>query len=320
MIKTRNPALILVFLFLIACKSAVMDKQEAERSLKVLNSDMLNFAQQVSEKSEFVILNFLLETQNSPFPIYKNDKGFVSVKTFDFYENTGRYFFSEENKDYRKIAESETIEISFQPEELTDLVFVMNEFESEQVSSGENFPVNILAEIRKNTVKIWDLEYSLKISEGLPEKASLKISGDKYYLHATLIRTKNNDKGTIEINTDFNYLNNNLISTHFFGNIGYSRQGYFFNQVKIQQKLFGHFIDGFCDYQKINPTADDYAASFNENTRVELFEGDAKVCDLVLATVENGELLDYHFKFSNGEQEIIGQHIPAFDKILNFKY
>ena len=133
-------------------------------------------------------------------------------------------------------------------------------------------------------------------------------------------KNKKKTKGTVEIKADINYLNHSLNSTRFFGQIGYSRQGYFFNQIEIRQKLFGHSIDGFCNYEKVNPTADDYAASFNENTRVELFEGDAKVCDLVLATVQNNELLDYHFKFSNGEQELIGFHIPAFDKIINFKY
>ena len=318
--KTKIPAIFVVLLFMLACQSHVMNKEEAERSLKVLNSDLLNFAQQVSEKDEFLVLDFLLENENAPFPVFKNDKGFISVKSFDFSGNKGRYSFSGGNNDFLKIEESESIEISFQQEELSDLVFVLTEFDSEMISSGEKFPVKMFAEIRKNTGKIWDLEYSLTISDGLPEIASLKINGDKYQINAALLRTKNNDKGTVEINCDYNYLNNNLISTRFFGQIGYSRQGYYFNQIEFRQKLFGHFIDGFCDYEKVNPTADNYAASFNAHTRAELFEGETKVCDFVLATVENNELLDYHIKFSNGEQELIAKHIPVFDKIINFKY
>ena len=81
--------------------------------------------------------------------------------------------------DFLKSGESEIIEIRFQQKEFTDIVFIISEFETETVSSGENFPVKMVAEISENADKIWSLNYSMKISDGLPEHAQLKIIGKK---------------------------------------------------------------------------------------------------------------------------------------------
>jgi hypothetical protein len=117
------------------------------------------------------------------------------------------------------------------------------------------------------------------------------------------------------------YLNRKLIQLQFNSEIGYSRMGYYFEKIDFKINLFSHVVTGKIDYDKINPTSEDYASSFNSNSVIQIFElpGKRKVGDIVLHTLPDGEILDYFVKFSNGQMIMVNEHLPVLNKILNLK-
>jgi hypothetical protein len=149
----------------------------------------------------------------------------------------------------------------------------------------------------------------------------LQVQGKNYEIEGAWNRTKTGNDGKLEINLVFNYLMKSLIITNLYFNIGYGKRSYFIKQAELNQKLFDHTISGYIDYDKVDPTAQDYAASFNNQSHFIISENNRGIVgDIVLATIENDELLDYHIEFSDGSKELFGKYIPLIDKIFNFKY
>lgn len=319
----RSNRILIIYLLavLFSCSSNEMSKKEAVRSLKVLNSDIVNFGTQAAESIEYKTLDFILDQPTAPFPFCKNSDGFLFVKTFQSEAAKGVYSWEETNGNFKKIDESRFVDLQFNLKEFENVAFRLTDYKSVVTSSGQPFPTLIRAEIIHENEKVWSLDYEAVITDGLPETIQLNAEAKNYTLSGQLARTRSDEEGTLMAKVDFNYLTRKILETRFNANIGYSRQGYYFNQLEFQQKLFNHFIDGFCDYAKVNPTANDYAASFNKNTDIEVCEDkNKKVGKVTLATVENNELFDFHIKFPDSSEELVGKHIPLFDKLLNFKY
>ncbi|WP_319499863.1 hypothetical protein [uncultured Draconibacterium sp.] len=319
-------ALAKLFLFtvvsiLISCNNGKLSKKDAERSLKVLNSDMINFGAELNEATEMKALEFVMSAPENPFPVYKNTNRFISTKTFDFSQWHGIYEWSDYEKLFKKTGDSKNIILQIDNSELKDISIIINDYQTEKVSSGEPFPKVCQIEITQNKKTIWEFDFTSKISNNLPEDLKLRIKGESYQVNANLKRTTNGDSGKLFVDFTFKYLLKTLIKSKLDCNIGYSRQGYYFKQLKLDQLLFGHHLAGDIDYAKVDPTAQDYAASFNENSNLELFEnGRGKVGDLILATVENDELVDYHIQFTDKSKALLGSYLPVFNKFINLKY
>jgi hypothetical protein len=54
--------------------------------------------------------------------------------------------------------------------------------------------------------------------------------------------------------------------------IGYSSMGYYFEDIRFNMVVFSHLATGFIRYGLIDPTARDYAASFNAHSDIRLYE------------------------------------------------
>ena len=303
-----------------------MDRNEAERSLKVLNSDITNFLNTASGRVEFQVLDFLSNQPDSPVPIKKSGERRVDFSSFDFSEKRGVYVWDRTNNSFSIIGESDLIEIHMDDCIGPGVTFILSEYLDEVESPRRKFPMKINSRILQDNEEIWNLTYSGNLADSMPERIYFQSSGKDYSMEGQLIRSRESNNGTLDVKYSFTYKGNSLIETSIQSTIGYSLHGYFFKQAEVYQRFADHFLKGHFDNEKIDPTSKNYAASFNRHSNLELYENNTmndrhkKVGDLVLAETEHNELLDYHIRFSNGEEVLFGYYIPVFDELMNFKY
>lgn len=310
-----------VLLLFYSCTSGSMNKEDAERSLKVLNSDLVNFGNSMAESTEMKVWAFLLENREAPIPFYKNSNSFISVKNFRFEEMNGIYKWNSLDKKFDLTGRSEQIIILPDSTGQPSLQFIVSDFNSEKVSSGEAFPTSVKIQMKEHDREIWKLDYRAELVDEMPKKIDLKIKGKDYSVNSNYLRTKNGETGTLSLALSFNYLMKTLIDTRLDCKIGYSRQGYFLKTIDIDQQLFDHQIKGKVDYASIDPTAEDYTASFNSHSKVFLAEKrKGRVGDVILEGTENNELNDFFVRFADNSTSRIGDFLPLFDKMMNLKY
>ncbi len=316
---------ICTFLF-VSCSSAVMDRNEAERSLKVLNSDIINFIEKTSGSMEFQVLEFFSNQPDSPLPIRKTNDRRVDFSAFNFTENIGEYAWDRDNNRFIRIGESEIIIIHLDDCIAPGITFILSEYLDGYVSSRKKFPMIISSKIMADNEEIWHLNYKGNLQDSMPENITFQSGGKDYSMEGQLKRYREGNEGTLDINFNFSFNGNCLINTCFKSTVGYSLHGYYFKQTEVYQRFSGHFFKGHFDNEKINPTSNNYAASFNRHSRLGLYEQNTvngkykKVGDLILAETEHKELLDYHIRFSDGKEVLFGNYVAVFDELMNFKY
>ena len=159
------------------------------------------------------------------------------------------------------------------------------------------------------------------IADDLPLVIDTRIETNDSKSGASLKRSRNGDSGKMDVVLFFEYEGHRFIDAETDALIGYSPMGYFFRDIHFCIRLFNHLITGTINYGKIDPTARDYADSFNSNSDIQILElpGKYLVGNLVLEKVNQGELLDYFVRFTDGTKVRVSEYLPFLDKLLNIK-
>lgn len=314
---------LLAFLILNACKSRQLNQAEADRSMKILNGNLVNLMSAGSEKPEFKALSFLLKQTSTPLPFVKRENPTQpDTVIFRLEERKGIYQWNQGEKIFYKLGNSEIISLYFPEEksEANSLCFNLEKYQSQAYSSRPDFPTELEAILKMNDQKIASISHKAKISNNLPEHISTRINGTDYLAGLDLKRTQLNKEGTLLVDFFLKSKGFHVISGKLDAQIEYSKQGYFFKTINFRLKLIDHQIEGKINYSAINPTSSDYIDSFNSNSSILIFEDRNEVGNIVLNKTDNNELLDYFVRFSNGKEILLSEYIPALKKLLNLKY
>lgn len=312
----------LLLLLSVGCgrREKVYTFAEAERSLKVLNSDLTNFLTAADNLDEFKALKFLYNQESAPLPVKKgisrNESG-----SFDFAAMAGIYTFDRDSSQFRKTGDASDIRIFFSTEQGGEFCFHILNYRDQIISSKPAFPIEAKAELLKAGKSILSVNHRATISDDLPETLDLKIDGDYYQITGQLRRTKEVKDGTLTAQLVFATKLQTQIKVDFEAKISYSRQGFYFNDLSFTTALFGHKIVGKIDYAGIDPTVDDYAKSFNSHSKIIIYESPrAKVGEIVLGPTSDKDQLEFFIKFENNKLHKITDYIPLLEKFYNFKY
>lgn len=319
--SARNLVLVNIIIIFYSCDNRNMNKEDAVRSLKVLNSDLVNFGNRISESPEMTIWSFLMEHRDAPIPFYKNSNHFITVKEFHFEEMKGIYHWNSGQKIFVKTSASNQIVIFPDTTQNSSVRYIISDYNSRKVSSGEQFPTSIKITIEENGDEFWRLDYHAGLADELPENIELSIRGNDYKLQGTYLRTRSGDDGTLNLGLSFIYLTKTLLNTQMDCTIGYSLQGYYLKTILLDQAIFNHKIYADVDYASIDPTAENYTDSFNSHCKSSITEkGKGRIGELILAGTENDELNDFFIRFADNSTSRMGDFLPVCDKFLNLKY
>ena len=298
------------------------DKDEAVRSLKVLNSDITNMLLTAGELPESKALKFIWDQPTAPVP-FPNEK-FVSDLPYQPYNLShvcGIYHWDTISNSFRLISASDSLVINYPDPESGAVSMIIADYFSVPISSKPDFPTKVNSSIWVNGELKTTIQHIASVADELPLNLQTTLTGSNYEIIAWFDRTRNGDNGTISAEMTLIYEKSEVLNFAVNATIGYSAMGYYFNKISFNAKLFRHTVSGKIDYDLIDPTADDYVSSFNSNTRIEIFEQPMKrkVGNIVLAAVNNGELLDYHIQFRNKECVLLSEYLPVINKILQVK-
>ncbi len=298
------------------------NQAEAIRSLKVLNSDLANMLLTADEKPEITALRYLWDQPTAPLP-FPNEK-FIFNKpyiSYNFDEAKGIYRWDTLASGFIKQAESESASFIFSGAGFHNALFRITGFKSLPISSRPDFPIFMDAAMFIDNKPYMQIIHTAAVEDELPLKVNTNISGRDYKISGTFNRTRSGGTGTLSSQLTVDYETNRVIDFRLNATIGYSSMGYYFEKINFDFLLFRHTISGKIDYNLVNPTADDYVTSFNSHSNIEIFERPMKrkLGKIVLAALNDGELLDYHIKFSNNEKELLSEYLPIINKILYLK-
>ncbi|WP_299526210.1 hypothetical protein [uncultured Lutibacter sp.] len=308
-----------ISLLLFSC-SSTYKKEDAIRSLKVLNSDILNLLTVTTELPEIQALKFLYNQANSPIP-FKKSEFKVDNSTFKMENMKGTYIWNPELNDYDFKKDKGFIDVYFQLACMENIYFQILNYESEAYSSKPDFPTKIIAKILDGTKEKLVINHVGKVKDNLPEFMETTIKGGEYDLIAGFKRTKESGDGTIDMYWCINKGLFTIIDAKILAEISYSQQGFYYNHIAFESKVFNHTIMGTIDYKNIEPTSTNYAESFNRNATIEIFESsNIKVGDIVLVSSGVDDLQEFKIQFENNEQVLLKEYLPALDKLYNLKY
>jgi len=306
-------------LFLFSC-SSTYNKEDAVRSLKVLNSDIVNFLNVSSELPEFQAIKFLYNQANSPIP-FKKSKFKLDNSAFNMENERGTYIWNPELNDFDFKKDKDFIDVRFQLANTENIFFQILNYESVAYSSKPDFPTKIIAKIHDGTNEKLVINHVGKVEDNLPESMETTIKGDGYDLNIRFKRTRNFENGTIAIYCTINKGIITLIDSKLLAKINYSQQGFYYKNIEFESQIFNHTIRGVIDYEHIEPTSTSYAKSFNENAKIELFESsNIKVGDIILASSGVNDLQEFKIEFENKDRVLLKEYLPALDKMYNLKY
>lgn len=320
--KDLLTGVLIILLFLIySCTGKKLSPTEADRSMKVLNSNLVNLFTAGAEKPEFKALRFLYNCSDAPLPFSKKTNQ-TDTSVFRMNTKKGIYKWNEQSKTFDKEKASEQVILFFPLDSVKrdTICFELADYKTQAYSSRPELPISGKIRILTNNHNIFTVLHSATITNNLPENIHTTAEGSDYSAKFALNRTQSGNNGNLSI--DFSLGNNGFdaISAEVRAQIEYSRQGYFFKTINFKIKLIDHHVTGNINYSAIDPTSADYISSFNSNSSILLFEGNDQVGSIVLNKTNNGELLDYFIRFSNGDEVLLNQYIPLLNKLLNLKY
>jgi hypothetical protein len=313
--------LFLLFL-LVSCHRKNYSRDEAIRSLKVLNSDFVNLFAKTNEMEEMAALKFIWDHDNMPLPFppekFAEDKPW---NPFNYESSKGVYTWDSLRKVFSKTGKSNMVRILFSTGNLPEGEFLLTDYVDTTLSSRPDFPLKLDALLNLKGEKRLDIRHSAEVADDLPLRIKTEVETKDSKLAFTLHRTRNKDNGDLKVNFNLENRGHRFIDTGVDALIGYSSMGYYFNDIHFEMHLFNHLIKGHILYSKIDPTAGEYAESFNANSDIQIFEmpGNHLVGNLVLGKTHNGELLDYFIRFTNGSKIPVSEYLPFLDKLLNMK-
>ncbi len=311
-------------LFLFSGCESVLDRSEAERSLKVLNSNFVNFLTNVSDKPEFEALHFLIRESASPdFLLSTNNQLNNNSFTNMNIPLSGSFLWCEEQNQFVKndTASEILLEFPVNKKEGKNARFVITEYKTEDCKNLHYFPTSLDAKMFVDKIEKFTMRHRALVQDNFPLKITNAILSEDYESNFDLRRTRDGNSGTISIEFEIITKGIEIGTVKVATKIEYTRNGYYFTFFDFELNFFEHQIKGQIDYGHINPTANDYLAEFNHYSEIVISEHfNKKIGNIILGMSGDGELLDYFVKFNNGDQILLKNYIPLFEKVLDYKY
>lgn len=312
-------------LIFISCQKKEYSREEAIRSLKVLNGDVSGFLTKAGEMEEMAALRFLWDHDSLPLP-FATEKFSADQpwKPYDFNASKGVYSLDSLRPVFLRKEESHEVSLLFSGPEIPEGEFMLKDYQAAEISSRPDFPLKLEAELKLKGLKgekRMTISHAAQVSDDLPEAVNSSIKTEDSGVSFTLRRTRKKDDGTLFLQLDVEKKGFHFIRADLNATIGYSSMGYYFKDIRFNMEVFSHLATGFIRYGLIDPTARDYAASFNAHSDIRLYEmpGKRLVGKLVLSKSPQGDLLDYFIRFKDGSLVPVSEYLPFMDRLLNLK-
>ena len=316
------PVLITGMIFFSCDHEKNLSPEDGIKAIKVLNSDLINLSDGVSKNLAFAGLSYLLEEPTSPLSTQNGLIGkWLNDTITSLSSLSGKYDWN--GNEFIRSDTSNHIEINFQIPGTTGPQgnFILSDFEFKRLISGLSFPLVLNANMLDIDKEILEIKGKSEFSDDLPGKTEWSVKGEDFDATIYAERTREQDKGTLDIKLDFRARGYEIITGTIHSVIGYSGNQVFFRSYEPDVRIFDVRISGKLDYGKVDPTSKDYVKSFNENCHIGFYDKNSgkKIGDFGIGEINNGELLGWALYLSDGKPLFLEDQLIVVEKLLNYK-
>jgi hypothetical protein len=305
--------------------SPVHERQGAERALKVLDSDINAFVDQVGQDESFRCLSFLLDQPSAPIPFKRSENKRIPEDTlFSLATHSGNYSWERDSSGFIKTAESDSVIIRFPvPEyESKQAVLVISTYEVGPGTSRPPFPEQLAASLMIDDEEKVKIYHQAETAGRLISQCNTIIEAGRLRAEMTFDRTRNGDRGDFSMSCRMEAAGKTLLEGSINGELGYSHDSYYFITIHPDLRVFDVLFIGTLYYGNIDPTAPNYADSFNSICGIEIIDltENKLIGHFGMAAVEEGDLYDYTVIFADRSSGFLKDYLLFARKLTEYKY
>jgi hypothetical protein len=316
---------ILVGMFLFSCHSGKnLSPEEGLKAIKVLNSDLTNLSSGIKENQAFSGLSFLLRESTSPLSSQNGLFGKWLNDTLSSLKNlAGLYTWNPDSLKFFKTGESEFIDIRFSDlnSKENNHRFLLSSFNCRSITCGLNFPIDLQGFMIYNEEEILTIKQHSDFKDELPGHVELLFKGKDFEGSLTADRTRDDNKGALDVAIDFRAAGHKIITGKIHAVIGYNGSQIYFRTYEPDLTVFDVKISGSLNYGKVDPTSKDYVSSFNDNCHIGFYDAGSgkKIGDFGIGPLKNNEQLGWVVYLSDGSPILLEEYLLVVEKIFNYK-
>lgn len=304
-----------------------LDRQEAEKVLKVLDSDVTRWLDQVNQSEAGRALHALLAFDSAPFPL-RFPRSFMLQRPslYKFEEYTGTWTWEQSRGKFAHIPGSDRIIIHYPMPDHSenDATCIIYQYREEATTSAHSFPVLVLAEIFVKQKMVFTLDHHAVIEEDLPVFMETGITMGAGVLKLSMENKLDtlNHRGDVTASIIAGREGKPVVDGTIKATIKtFSGGSYGIRALKSEFKLFDCLLVMDIDYSKIDPTSREYVRDFNEHAKIQLFTTDPKqkIGDIILKEKFDSKKLDFAIRFSDLSDDFLANYLLVFKRILEVK-
>lgn len=317
--------LLMIFVLASCSNSPHLPRQEAERSLKVLNNDLAGLFTRMEDSDAYAAVGFVWGQPTAPVPFKKErNRRWPEDTLFSMATHSGHYFWDTASSAFIKKYSSDSILLDFPSfsDPSKNIRMVIARFETEQHLSRPPFPVRMSMEMHREGEEIMKLEQEGRLRDNLPSSLQIDFEAGPLKLQYTFSTERNGDRGSVRNELEVRAGPKVIAEGTVSASVVYTMQSYYFETIEPDLRIFDMTASGILNYKDIDPTSNDYVSSFNENCRIGFYDhgSGAMVGMLQMGEILDGEMFDYFIRFNDGSTAPAGEYLFVLDKLLNYKY
>jgi len=320
--------LLLILFFHSSCHhTAVLDKAEAEKTLKALDSDVIRWIDGINESEAGRALHALLSNDSAPFPI-RFPRKFLSRSggIYDFQQHTGTWEWDRATGKFIHVPGGDRIIIRYPlPDQAeNNATCIIYQYEEVSTTSAHAFPVLFVADLFIKEKKVFSIEHHGEMDHHLPVFMQTNISMGEGFFRMTMENRLDtaHHRGDVHTTITAGTPGKRVLDGTMQAKIKtFSGGSYAVKIFKSEIQLFDCLLIIDIDYDKVSPTSRQYVKDFNRHSRIQLFTlaHREKIADIILKKKNNDKILDFALRFSDLSEDFLSNYILAFKKILDVK-
>lgn len=306
-----------------------LNRAEADRSLKALDSDLTRIADAVSQSPGSLAINSLGSFENAPVPIKtKRTKLFETHGMFMFDRMKGEYTWNAATTTFDFHPGGNTIVIWYPLKNSTGnrACCIIYDYSEVQTTSFARFPLILKADISVDNQKVFSIDHHASLSCGFPVMmtSDLWMGNSSIRLSMTNRLDTLHKRGAVTLKLFAGNPAHWVIQSVSSAEIELFRGGtYGLLTLESKTRLFDFLLDMRMNYLKISPSSRQYAEDFNSNSSITLYDESlhARVGTLMLQkSKEEENRLDFMIRFSDGTDGFLSDWLLIYKKFLHFKH
>lgn len=316
--------------FCMSCsQQKALTKAEAEKALKVLDSDINRLLSAAAESKWQAAISSLANLKGAPIPHIRHSPAdsaqhkLISANVNDKWAwPTGHYTWSHKRGAFDFVSNSNNqiiIDYPLKGSLINNARCKIDAFENGQPESYINIPSVFKATFWVDNHQVASLLHEMKVEQQVPVYIRLSLKGDEFESKVSLDNQLSGQYGQVKLNAKTEVLGQEVMDGTVNFKIKLNGGGsYSIEDAHFVNRLFDVETTGHINYAQINPTSQAYDQEFNRYSKIQFQEKGSIIGDVLLSPLPNEDRFDFFLKFSEGSPQPLSNYLLSFQKLMKY--